>query len=684
MKHTLLIVDDEEYIVRALVRLLRHDPYRILTASSGEEALDVLATNDVHVILADQRMPGMSGSEFLARAREICPESVRVVLSGYSDFASISDAVNRGNIYKFISKPWNDELLRAMLAEACERYDLSRNSTQLTKIYENSAEAIFIADADGNIQSVNPAFLRMTGFSPAEVVGQSCSNLFAWNDGSPIGAMLVAHLQHADEWSGELEGWRRDESRYPLRLNVTAVHDRQGVLQQYVGMFIDLSSQKAADERMRHAAFHDALTGLPNRAMFMEYLDTALLQANRRELMCGVVMFDLDRFKNINDTFGHDFGDRLLVELSARVATCLRREDLLARLGGDEFALLLPLASGIDDICHVVEKILLACQLPIGVEANEVFVTPSLGISCFPRDGEMPEILLRNAEAAMYEAKQGGRNTYRVYQAEMNAETGRRLSLEQDLRRAVERGEFRLHYQPKVDLLDGRIVGAEALLRWQHPARGLVPPGEFIPLAESSGLINVAGEWVLEEVCRQVAEWRSKAMSPPRIALNLSASQFQRQNTVDSLTRVLAAHGVSGNEIELELTEGALVSDDGQTVEMLMMFKRMGVSLAIDDFGTGYSSLSYLSRFPIDTLKIDASFVRDLTTCSASTELVRSIIEMAHRLKLSVVAEGVETAEQLAILRQYHCDSVQGFYFSPAVNAEDFAALIRRSQPYAL
>ncbi|SDH60928.1 putative bifunctional diguanylate cyclase/phosphodiesterase [Propionivibrio dicarboxylicus] len=684
MRHTLLIVDDEEYIVRALVRLLRHDPYRILTASSGEQALDVLAANDVHVILSDQRMPGMSGSEFLARAREVCPESVRVVLSGYSDFASISDAVNHGNIYKFIAKPWNDELLRATLAEACERYDLSRNSTQLTKIYENSAEAIFIADADGNIQSVNPAFTRVTGFAPEQVARQSCSDLFAWNEDSPVGGMLWAHLQHEDKWSGELDGWRHDGTRYPLRLNVSAVHDRQGHLQQYVGMFIDLSSQKAADERMRHATFHDALTGLPNRTMFMEYIGTALLQANRRELMCGIVMFDLDRFKNINDSFGHDFGDRLLVAMSSRVMTCLRREDLLARLGGDEFALLLPMVSGVDDIRRVAEKILAACESPVRVDATEVFVTPSLGISCFPRDGDMPETLLRNAEAAMYDAKQGGRNTYRVYQAEMNAETGRRLSLEQDLRRAVEREEFLLHYQPKVSLHDGRIIGAEALLRWQHPVRGLVPPGVFIPLAETSGLINVVGEWVLDEVCRQIAEWRGKAISPPCIALNLSASQFQRQNTVDLLTRVLAARGVSGSEIELELTEGALVSDDGDTVETLMMFKRMGLSLAIDDFGTGYSSLSYLSRFPIDTLKIDASFVRDLTSCSASTELVRSIIEMAHRLKLSVVAEGVETAEQLAILRQYDCDCAQGFYFARAVPADDFAALICRNQAYAL
>lgn len=543
--NALLLVDDDENILRSLVCLLRSDGYRILTATGGEQALQMLACNEVQVILSDQRVADMSGSEMLSHAKELYPETVRMVLSGYADLASVTDA---------------------------------------------------------------------------------------------------------------------------------------GHLQQYVGLFTDITEHKQAEEKLRYQAYHDPLTGLPNRLMYTEHLEMALPQAQRREQMCSVMMLDLDHFKNVNDTFGHEFGDKLLILVAQRLGECIRKVDTLARMGGDEFTLLLPLVDDLKDVVRVAEKIIASFARPVPIDGKDLFITPSIGISLFPGDGKDAETLLKNADAAMYRAKEGGRNAYQLYTADMNAQAQQRMALENDLRRALENGELEMYYQPKVALKDGRIVAAESLIRWHHPKHGDVSPGEFIPLAEEDGLILPISEWLLNEVCRQIRRWRDTGLTVPCIAVNLSGRQFQRQNLPDMLAQTIADAGINPGDLELELTESTIMSNAETNIEMLVLLKRMGMSLAIDDFGTGYSSLSYLRRFPVDVLKIDYSFVRDIATDANSAELVRGVIGMAHGLKLEVVAEGVETAEQLAFLRKHQCDLIQGFLFSKAVPADDFATLVREDR----
>jgi diguanylate cyclase (GGDEF)-like protein len=414
--------------------------------------------------------------------------------------------------------------------------------------------------------------------------------------------------------------------------------------------------------------------------MYSEHLDLALPQAARREEMCGVMMLDLDRFKNVNDTFGHEFGDKLLILVAHRLRDCIRKEDTLARMGGDEFTFLLPMVRDVQDVVRVAEKIQSVFSQPLTIDGQDMFVTSSIGISLFPGDGHDAETLLKNADVAMYRAKEHGRNGYQFYTADMNEKAKLRLALENDLRRAVERNELVLYYQPQVGLAENRIMGAEALIRWRHPEHGFISPGDFIPLAEESGLILGIGEWVLRETGRQIREWRDAGLENLRVAANLSGHQIQRQNLPDMVAGIIAEFGLDPHFLELELTESTIMSNAETNIETLVMFKRLGVALAIDDFGTGYSSLSYLKRFPIDVLKIDYTFVRDIATDSSSAELVRGVIDMAHGLKLEVIAEGVETAEQLAFLRKCKCDIIQGYYFSKPIPAEDFAALVREGR----
>ncbi len=680
MEGTLLLVDDEENILRSLVRLLRGEGYRILTATGGEQALQTLAANEVQVILSDQRMPGMSGSEMLSHAKALYPDAVRMVLSGYADLASVTDAINRGNIYKFLIKPWDDDLLRENIREAFDRYELGRKGAQFTKIYENTVEGILITDGNSLIQAVNPAFTAITGYTAGEALGKTPAMLRSLKHDAEFYRNMWRCLIEEGKWTGEIWNQRKNGEIYPEWLNVTAIRDVQGHLQQYVGLFTDITEHKQAEEKLRYQAYHDPLTGLPNRLMYTEHLDMALPQAERREQMCGVMMLDLDHFKNVNDTFGHECGDKLLILVAQRLRECIRKEDTLARLGGDEFTFLLSLVDDLKDVARVAEKILAAFTRPLTIDGRDLFITPSIGICLFPGDGEDAETLLKNADAAMYRAKAGGRNAYQFYTADMNAQAQERMSLENDLRRAQENGELEMYYQPKVAAKDGRIVAAEALIRWHHPTRGDVPPSEFIPLAEENGLILPIGEWLLNEVCRQIRRWRDDGLAVPCIAVNLSGRQFQRQNLPDLLAQAIADAGIEPGGLELELTEGTIMSNAETNIEMLVLLKRMGMSLAIDDFGTGYSSLSYLKRFPVDVLKVDYSFVRDIATDANSAELVRGVIGMAHGLKLEVVAEGVETPEQLAFLRLHQCDLIQGFLFSKAVPADAFAALVREGR----
>jgi len=449
---------------------------------------------------------------------------------------------------------------------------------------------------------------------------------------------------------------------------------------KYAGMGTGYDLMKAITERTQanlyRLAHHDALTGLPNRLLFVDRLSQAMAQANRNERLVAVMLLDLDRFKAINDTLGHTMGDLLLRNVAERLVSCVREDDTVARLGGDEFTIMLPEIQYIQDAATVAQKILDAFTQPFFLDGHELFIGTSIGIALYPFNEDL-NLLLRDADIAMYEVKQQGGNNYQFYTTEMNTASLRRLSLEGALRRALERGEFVLHYQPQFDLVRNEIVGAEALIRWRHPDLGLLGPMEFIPLAEENGLIIPIGEWALRAACAQNRAWQLAGLPSLRMSVNLSVRQFYQKDLVDTVSRILEQTGLDSRYLELEITESCLMQNTQTTMAMLSEFNRMGVRFAIDDFGTGYSSLAYLKRFPIDTLKIDRSFVCDIGSDPDDAAIVKAIVALTRSLEMRVIAEGVETREQMDFLRAHRCDEIQGYLVSRPLPAEDFAALLK-------
>jgi len=436
--------------------------------------------------------------------------------------------------------------------------------------------------------------------------------------------------------------------------------------------------------QLQHVAMHDALSGLPNRLLLADRLSQAIAQAERHQNRFAVFVVDLDRFKAINDSLGHLAGDAMLKEVARRLASVLRKADTLARLGGDEFVLVLNEISSVQDVETIAAKVLADIARPVKLSDLELHTSASIGISLFPTDGADADTLLQHADAAMYHAKKNGRNAYQLFEPAMNAFAKDRLELENGLRRALAQGEFVLHYQPKVDVRDGGIDSAEALIRWHHPTRGLIGPLDFIPLAEESGLILPIGEWVLREACRQACAWQTAGLRPLRVAVNLSAQQFRQKNLVEVVRSALNAARLEPRYLELELTESAVMHDAEQSIEILRQLSALGVRISVDDFGTGYSSLSYLRRLPLDKLKIDRAFIRDVVTSRDDAAIVRAIVSLAHNLRLKVIAEGVETPDQLAFLRELGCDEYQGYHYSVPVPDTVFVEMLREHQAKSL
>jgi diguanylate cyclase (GGDEF)-like protein len=432
-----------------------------------------------------------------------------------------------------------------------------------------------------------------------------------------------------------------------------------------------------AADQVEHLAYHDALTGLPNRPLFMDRLIIALAQANRANQKLAVLFLDLDRFKNINDSLGHTVGDTLLKSAAERVRRCVREGDTVARFGGDEFTLLIPRVDKVEDAAKIANKIIETLKIPFQVGELELFVTTSIGVAIFPADGLDPETLVRNADTAMYRAKDQGRDNYQLYAPDMNAEAAARLGLESELRRALSQNEMLLHYQPILSASSGAVTGVEALIRWQHPERGLLPPAHFISIAEVSGLIVPIGEWVIRTACKQVRQWQKKLDCPLTVAVNLSARQFQHSDLVDQIRAAVIDSGIEPSSLEVEITESSAMQNAENTLFKLRELKSLGIRIAMDDFGTGYSSLNYLKQFPIDTLKLDQSFVRDVMTDARDAAIVGAVISMSHRLGLKVVGEGVETSAQHEYLRAEGCDFVQGYLFSHPKPADEIEPFLR-------
>ena len=445
----------------------------------------------------------------------------------------------------------------------------------------------------------------------------------------------------------------------------------------------DLEERKRVEQSIRHIAHHDALTGLPNRSLFRDRLTHAMAQADRYHQKLAVMFLDLDRFKAINDTLGHNVGDQLLKIAAERLRSCVRDSDTVARLGGDEFTVIVEDIVEDHDAAAVAQKILDTLSQPFNLYGHEVFISVSVGVTLYPSDDENADNLLRNADSAMYRAKEFGRNNFQFYVAEMNIKARERLRLESSLRRALDRNEFMLYYQPRVSLESGRVIGAEALLRWRHPEMGLVPPSEFIPILDETGMIIPVGDWALREACRQNREWQDMGLPPIRVAVNLSVRQFMQKDLADTIVRALEAANLSAEHLEVEITEDLFLEHNQTNIITLARLKNMGIHISIDDFGTGYSSLSYLKRLPIDTLKIDQSFVRDIGDPD-NKAIASAIIAMASSLRLNVLAEGVETDEQLAFLRAQGCNEIQGFSFSHPLPADEFAQLLREGRQMRL
>jgi len=543
-------------------------------------------------------------------------------------------------------------------------------------VLESVVDGIITCDAKGIVGGLSASAEHLFGTTSAAAGGRALDELVSVPPGEE--SDLLAMLHEAAETGqrvGELVARREGGEIVPIEVTVSRLADREPT-----GLLVtvrDVTARREAEETIRRLASRDPLTGLPNRLLFDDRLTQTVERARRNPQEFAVMLLDLDRFKLVNESLGMAKGDQLLREVARRLVLVLRRSDTVARLGGDEFLLLLPGCRGAEAAAKVAQKILDVMRQPYAVDGQELSATASLGIALFPHDGGDAETLVRNADTALYRTKEQGRNSYQFYTGDMNARAFERLVLETQLRRALERGELTLHFQPLVSAATGAITAVEALVRWFHPELGRVPPGEFIPLAEETGLILPIGQWVLTEACRQVREWQRLGFTELRLAVNLSGRQFKQRNLVDIIRRVLQATGMPAHLLELELTESALMEDVGESVSRLQAIHDLGVQFAVDDFGTGYSSLAYLKRFPIRCLKIDRSFVKDVTTDPNDAAIAQAIVALAEMMKISVVAEGVETREQLAMIKRFGCDELQGFLFCGPQAPDEMLELLR-------
>ncbi len=544
-------------------------------------------------------------------------------------------------------------------------------------------DAVMSIDVKGRVTFLNAVAEDMTGWSLEEAAGHPLDEVFRIIDATTREAVqnpmaLALRENKSVGLPQDCVLVRRNGVEAAIEDSASPIHDRQGRVSGAVIVFRDVSAARALTLRMSHLAQHDSLTDLPNRVLLNDRLVQAIAMAHRHRQKLAVLFLDVDRFKYINDSLGHVIGDRLLQSIAQRLLACVRNSDAVSRQGGDEFVILLSEIAHAQDAAIIADKILLALSTPHRIDQHDLHVTGSIGIVTYPDDGTDVETLVKNADFAMYHAKSSGRGNYQFFKPEMSVKLAERQSLEYGLRHALEHQEFVLHYQPIMSMGTGAMTGIEALIRWHRPQRGFVPPTHFIPIAEESGLIVPIGRWVLREGCRQVRAWRDAGLPPVRIAINISAVELRTKDFVAGVRAILAETGFEPNYLELELTETFLMEDSASTVAVLQALKDMGVQLALDDFGTGYSSLSYLKRFPIDSLKIDRSFVRDLTTDAENASIVSAVIGMGNSLRMRVVAEGVETQEQLAFLQGHSCPEGQGYYFSQPVNAGEFTQLLER------
>ncbi|MDD5753644.1 MAG: EAL domain-containing protein, partial [Methylococcales bacterium] len=548
---------------------------------------------------------------------------------------------------------------------------------RIAAIAFESQEGIMITDADNIIIRINHAFTTITGYSAKEIIGQTPRLLKSERQDAEFYKKMWDKLLKNGSWQGEIWNRNRNKEVYPEWLTITAVKDDNGKTTHFVATLVDITEYKVAEEKIKHLAFYDPLTGLANRRKLAERLNHSIGMCHRENMQLAILMMDLDRFKTVNDTLGHLAGDELLKQVAQRITERLRTTDMVARLGGDEFVVLLEDISHQDDAARVATEIVADLSTPFQLtQSDDVRIGASIGIALYPQHGETPELLMDNADIALYQAKDNGRGCFAYFSESLTLAARERLDLEARLRRGIEQGELRVFYQAQVDILSGKIIGAEALVRWQEPNEGLIPPCKFIPIAEETGLIMSIGEWVLRDVCRQGKEWIDAGFAPIRLAVNVSPSQFKHCDMVELVTMVLAETNYPAEQLELELTESGLMEHQEVVIGILTELRELGIHLAIDDFGTGYSSLAYLKRFPLDVLKIDKSFIDDIPHHADDMAIASAIISMGQTLGFKVLAEGVETVAQLDFLQLKGCDIYQGYIKSKPIPADEFVKLL--------
>ncbi|MDO9206796.1 MAG: EAL domain-containing protein [Sulfuricurvum sp.] len=586
------------------------------------------------------------------------------------------------NIIPIKSKDMDAESEAGIIIFSDKREHLvnERQTKMAEKLFDNSIEGIILTDRELHIQQVNRTFTEVTGYEFAEVVGKTPAILQSGHHEQEFYKDMWATLRRNGMWQGQIYNRRKNGDVYPEWLSIYSIKNKNGDVINYIGLFSDLTEKKMTQDHIHQLAHYDALTSLPNRLLFMERLKQSIVMARRKETPLALFFLDLDGFKKINDSLGHDAGDLLLQEVALRLKKYMRESDTVSRLGGDEFTIIIDGYSQISDIIIVVNKILKELSAAFKIGERSVYITASIGISIYPDDGHDIQELIKNADTAMYAAKEKGKNRYEFYDYEMNRKTLERLTLESCLHRAYDEQQFMVYYQPKINLIDHSVEGAEALIRWNHPSFGFVSPSQFIPLAEETGMIAQIGEWVLRQVCRDLKEWKERGIGDIKVSVNLSAIQFRDPNLVKILDTVISQEGVSVDSLEMEITESMLMHDVQGSIEMMKQLKKMGLSLSIDDFGTGYSSLKYLKEFPVDILKIDKSFIDEIPNNANDRMIAKAVIDLAHNLGMEVIAEGVEKLEQVEFLMQNGCPSVQGFYFSKAVDSNIFYDFVMSSR----
>jgi len=690
---TVLLVEDNTADARLLREMFREqDPpnTELIHVESMREAEKYLAENPVDIVLLDLGLPDVRGLESVRRARTAAPHVALVVLTGLDDESLAAQSLQEGAqdyLVKGQQEAYGSSrgLLRA-LRYAVERKGLEEAlfaEKERAQVTLNSiGDAVICTDVSGNVTFLNLVAEKLTGWPREVAAGQPINEVFrvqgaALGEMMPSGPAGSGDQAQAERLAANRILVRGDGSVIPIEDCVAPIHDREGQATGTVIVFRDVSAARAMAKQMAHSAEHDFLTGLPNRMLLNDRIGQAIALAQRRRRKVAVLFLDLDGFKHINDSLGHPVGDKLLQSIAKRLVGCVRGSDTVSRQGGDEFVVLLSELDSVEDAAASARRMLKAVAEAHSIDLHDLHITTSIGVSVYPDDGADAETLIKNADTAMYQAKENGRQSYQFFKPAMNVRAVERQSVEESLRRALERQEFKLQYQPKIDLDTGAITGAEALLRWIHPMRGMVSPARFIPVAEDCGLILPIGAWVLREACTQARAWLDRGLPLATIAVNVSAMEFRDENFLQGLFEILGETGLDPKYLELELTESVLMKQADSTASTLQVLRARGVRISIDDFGTGYSSLSYLHKFSVDALKIDQSFVRQISTAGDDVTIVTAVISMAHSLGLRVVAEGVETRKEFEFLRARQCDEAQGFYFSRPVPPMHFAELLR-------